>query len=54
MFYKFSVTLYRQRALASNPNFIKGYFQKLCKALEKYVFEQENMYTMDEKGFLLG
>ena len=51
---KFSVTLDRQRALASNPTLIKDYFQKFGKVLKKYVFKPENMYNMDEKGFLLG
>ena len=33
---------------------IKDYFLKLDKALKKYAFKPENMYNMDEKGFLLG
>ena len=44
----------RQLALASNPTLIEDYFPKLDKVLKKYAFKPENMYTMDEKGFLLG
>ena len=51
---KFAVTRDRQRALVSNPTIIKDYFQKLDKVLKMYVFKLENMYNMDEKGFLLG
>ena len=51
---KFAVNLDRQRALASNPTLIKDYFQKLGNILKKYAFKPENMYNMDEKGFLLG
>ena len=51
---KFAVALDRQRALASNPVLIKDYFEKLGKVLKKHAFKPENMYNMDEKGFLLG
>ena len=33
---------------------IRDYFQKLDKVLKKYAFKPENMYNVDEKGFLLG
>ena len=51
---KFAVNLDRQRALASNPTLIKDFFQKLGNVLKKYAFKPENMYNIDEKGFLLG
>ena len=51
---KFGSNLDRQRALAGSPGPIIDYFNKLKKVLKKYNFLPENIYNMDEKGFMLG
>ena len=51
---KFASGLNRQRALSSKPEPIKDYFRKLQTLLRKYKFLPHNIYSMDEKGFLLG
>ena len=51
---KFGSNLDRQRGLAGNPGPIIDYFRKLKKALKQYNFLPENIYNMDEKGFILG
>ena len=51
---KFGSNLDRQRALAGSPEPITDYFHKLKKALKEYDFLPENIYNMDEKGFMLG
>ena len=51
---KFGSNLDRQRALAGNPGPIIDFFHKLKKVLKEYNFLPENIYNMDEKGFILG
>ena len=51
---KFGSKLDRQHALAGNPGPIIDYFCKLKKTLKQYNFLPENIYNMDEKGFILG
>ena len=50
---KFSSGLNRQRALSSKLEPIKDY-RKLQTLLRKYKFLPHNIYSMDEKAFLLG
>ena len=50
----FSTLMDRQRALANHPGFIKDYFKKLQAVIAKYRIRDENMWNMDEKGFILG
>ena len=50
---RYSTNFVKQRALASDPEVIASYFQKLEIILRKYKFKPHNMYNMDEKGFLL-
>ena len=51
---KVGSNLDRQRALAGNTGPIIDYSRKLKKALKQYNFLPENIYNMDEKGFILG
>ena len=51
---KFGSNLDCQRALTGSPGPIIGYFNKLKKVLKEYNFLPENIYNMDEKGFMLG
>ena len=51
---KFGSNLDRQRALAGSPGPITDFFHKLKKVLKEYNFLPENVYNMDEKGFILG
>ena len=51
---RYSTNFDKQRALASDPNLIASYFQKLEIVPRKHKFKPHNMYNMDEKGFLLG
>jgi hypothetical protein len=51
---KYAVKLDLVRALAGQPGPIRRYFELLGKLLKKYGFKKENMYNMDEKGFMLG
>ena len=44
----------RQRAFANHPGPIKDYFKKLQAVIAKYQIRNENMWNMDEKGFILG
>ena len=44
----------RQRAFANHPGPIKDYFKKLQAVIAKYQIRDENMWNMDEKGFILG
>jgi len=51
---KFSTQIDRQRVLANNPITLRDYYNKLQKLLRKYHFLPENIWNMDEKGFILG
>ena len=51
---KFGSNLDHQHALADSPGLIIDFFHKLKKALKEYNFLLENIYNMDEKGFILG
>ena len=44
----------RQHAFANHPGPIKDYFKKLQAVIAKYRIRDENMWNMDEKGFILG
>ena len=48
------MTLDRQANSCKQPYLHQRLLPGLGKALEKYVFEPENMYNMDEKSLLLG
>jgi hypothetical protein len=50
----FASNLDRQRAFASNPQPIREYFKKLCQLCQKSHVRDDNIYNMDEKGFVLG
>ena len=50
----FSTPLDRQRVFATLPGPIKDYFKKLKAVIAKYRIQEENMWNMDEKGFILG
>ncbi|CCX34403.1 Similar to conserved hypothetical protein [Penicillium marneffei ATCC 18224]; acc. no. XP_002144529 [Pyronema omphalodes CBS 100304] len=52
--FRCSQCLDRQRANANDPVLIKDYFQKLRKLIRGHSLHPENIYNMDEKGFLLG
>ena len=43
-----------QHAFANHPDPIKDYFKKLKVVISKYRILEENMWSMDEKGFTLG
>lgn len=51
---KFSSQIHRQRALASNPQLIYQYFNKLQKVITKRNIGDGQIYNMDEKGILMG
>ncbi|KAA8895812.1 hypothetical protein FN846DRAFT_760378, partial [Sphaerosporella brunnea] len=51
---KFAATLDIPRALASQPEPIRRYFELLSKLFAEYRFKRENMTYMDGKGFMLG
>ena len=51
---KFGSNLDRQRALANSSRPIIDFFHKLKKVLKEYNSLPENIYNMDEKGFILG
>jgi hypothetical protein len=51
---KYSMQLDRQRAMENNLQSLRDYFRKLHRLMYKYRFQQENIYNMDEKGFILG
>ena len=43
-----------QRSFANHPGPIKDYFKKLKAVISKYRILEENVWSMDEKGFTLG
>ena len=51
---RYSAPMDRQRAFANHPGPIKDYFKKLKAVISKYQIREENMWNMDEKGFILG
>lgn len=44
----------QQRAHASNPSIIRDFFRKLDRILQKNKIQPQDIYNMDEKGFILG
>jgi hypothetical protein len=51
---KYAVSLDIPRELAGQPGPIRRYFELLGRLFKKYRFKRENIYNMDEKGFMLG
>lgn len=51
---KFSTQIDRQRVFANNPITLRDYYNKLQKLLRKHHFLSENIWNIDEKGFILG
>ena len=51
---RYSTPMDHQRAFANHPGPIKDYFKKLKAVISKYQIQEENMWNMDEKGFILG
>ena len=51
---KFSQHLDRQRAAASNPKILEQHFSIFKKAVADYKVLTDNIWNMDEKGFLMG
>jgi hypothetical protein len=51
---KFLNRLDRQRYKADTPSSYQDYFQLLQEKVEEHEIEPQNMYNMDEKGFLIG
>jgi len=51
---QFSSTLNRERAIASNPQIINHFFNRLSELRSRYHIQPQNMWNFDEKGFLLG
>lgn len=51
---KFSQRIERQRAAANNPRVLEKYFQIFNKMLRDYKIKPENIWNMDEKGFMMG
>ena len=50
----YSRSLDNSRALNNNPRIIREYFQVLKTAIDEFKIKPQNIYNMDEKGFLLG
>ena len=50
----YSRSLDNSRALNNDPKIIRHYFQILKEAIGEFKIKPENIYNMDEKGFLLG
>ena len=51
---KYSEQLNRQRALAGNPKVLNDYFRKLRHLIRIHDLQPDQIYNMDEKGFLMG
>lgn len=51
---RFANRLDRARNSAANPEIIKDFFGKLQQVIREYNIILENMYNMDEKGFMMG
>jgi len=51
---KFGTQLDRQRAYASNLASLRDYFRKLARLIRKHNLRPEDIFNMDEKGFIIG
>jgi len=51
---KYGARLDRQRAFANNLPTLRDYFCKLQRLIRKHNFRPEDMYNMDQKGFIIG
>ena len=51
---KLSIQLKHQRAQANDPCIIKNYFSKLSKLVQTHGLKAQQIFNMDEKGFLMG
>ena len=50
----YSRALDNDRAINNNPETIAGYFDVLESTMEEFKVKPQNIYNMDEKGFLTG
>jgi len=51
---KFSTRLDRQRAYRGNIPALKDYFTKLLRLIQTHKIQPEDIFNMDEKGFIIG
>jgi hypothetical protein len=51
---RFSARLDRQRASAGNIHALKTYFAKLIRLIRTRKLQPEDIFNMDEKGFIIG
>jgi len=51
---KYGTQLDRQRAYASHLPTLRDYFRKLERLVRKYNLKPEDIFNMDEKGFIIG
>ena len=51
---RFMQRLDRQRAAAGNPKIMEKHFSIFKKAVKDYKVKIDNIWNMDEKGFLMG
>ena len=51
---KFTQRLDHQRAAAGNPKIMEKYFSIFKKVVADYKVLTDNIWNMDEKGFLMG
>ena len=51
---KIASRLDRQRVVASNPNTVKEFIRLVQQPIFKYKIPLQNIWNMDEKGFMLG
>jgi len=51
---KFSTQLDRQRAYGGNISALKDYFAKLLRLIRTRKIQPEDIFNMDEKGFIIG
>jgi len=51
---KLSTQLERQRAYAKDPRLIQDYFAKLSGVIRQYGLKADQIFNMDEKGFVMG
>ena len=51
---RYSSNLERQRAYANDPKTINDYFRKYNRIRIQHAIEPEDIYNLDEKGFMMG
>jgi len=51
---RYSGNLDHQRAYASEPNKIKNYFLKINHLRTRHNLQPDDIYNIDEKGFMIG